>query len=67
VAAAVVPGPQPPADDVLMDHLAARLAPYKRPRRIGLVPSLPMTAGGKLDRAALASQPPVLRPLPSSR
>jgi O-succinylbenzoic acid--CoA ligase len=67
VAAALVPGPQPPADDVLIDHLAARLAPYKRPRRIGLVPSLPMTAGGKLDRAALAAQPPALRPLPSSR
>ena len=65
VAAALEPGPQPPADEVLIDHLAARLAPYKRPRRIGLVPSLPMTAAGKLDRAALAARPPTLRPLPA--
>jgi O-succinylbenzoic acid--CoA ligase len=67
VAAALVPGPQPPADEVLIDHLAARLAPYKRPRRIGLVSSLPMTAAGKLDRTALAALLPALRPLPGSR
>jgi o-succinylbenzoate---CoA ligase len=65
VAAVLVPGPQPPGDEVLIDHLAARLAPYKRPRLIGLVPSLPMTAAGKLDRAALAARPPTLRPLPA--
>ena len=63
VAAALVTGPQPPADDVLLDHLAARLAPYKRPRRIGVVSSLPLTPAGKLDRAALAQLRPTLRPL----
>lgn len=45
-----------PADAAgLADALAARLAPYKRPRRLHLVDQLPRTATGKLvrDRAAL--------------
>jgi O-succinylbenzoic acid--CoA ligase len=63
VAAALVTGPQPPPDQVLVAHLAARLAPFKRPRRIGVVPSLPVTPAGKLDRAALAALLPALRPL----
>jgi O-succinylbenzoic acid--CoA ligase len=63
VAAALVTGPQPPADDVLLDHVAARLAPYKRPRQIGMVSSLPLTPAGKLDRTALAQLRPTLRPL----
>lgn len=67
VAAALVTGPQPLDDNVLMDHLAARLAPHKRPRRIGLVASLPMTPAGKLDRAALAALHPSLRPLTRTR
>jgi O-succinylbenzoic acid--CoA ligase len=63
VAAALVTETQPPADEVLLDHLTARLAPHKRPRRIGVVPSLPLTPAGKLDRAALATLRPTLRPL----
>jgi O-succinylbenzoic acid--CoA ligase len=63
VAAALVTGPQPPPDRVLVEHLAARLAPHKRPRRIGVVPELPLTPAGKLDRAALAALSPSLRPL----
>lgn len=63
VAAALVAGPRPPGDELLIEHLAARLAPHKRPRRIGLVSSLPLTAAGKLDRAALAALAPTLRPL----
>jgi O-succinylbenzoic acid--CoA ligase len=33
--------------------LRSRLAPHQRPRRVALVDSLPLTPGGKLDRAAL--------------
>ncbi len=63
VAAALVTGPQAPGDDALLDHLESRLAPYKRPRRIGVVSSLPLTPAGKLDRAALVALRPGLRPL----
>ena len=35
----------------LATHVAATLAPHKRPRRFVEVDSLPTTAGGKLDRA----------------
>ena len=63
VAAALVAGPQPPDDETLLAHLATRLAPHKRPRRIGYVPTLPHTAAGKPDRLALAALAPALRPL----
>jgi O-succinylbenzoic acid--CoA ligase len=63
VAAALVTGPQPPGDDELIDYLATRLAPHKRPRWIGVVRSLPATPAGKLDRAALATLVTTLRPL----
>lgn len=63
VAAALVAGPEPPSDDALVEHLGERLAPYKRPRRICFVPSLPRTAAGKLDRPALPALAPALRPL----
>jgi len=52
---------------ILPEHLPAflehRLAPHKRPRRLGFLASLPQTAAGKLDRAALAARPPQLREL----
>jgi O-succinylbenzoic acid--CoA ligase len=63
VVAALVHGAQPPSDDDLREHLAAQLAPHKRPRRIVFVPSLPLTAAGKPDRLALEGLVPVLRPL----
>ena len=63
VAAALVAGPQPPSDDALLDHLGQWLAPHKRPRRICFVPSLQITAAGKLDRLALTALVPALRPL----
>jgi o-succinylbenzoate---CoA ligase len=63
VAAALVTGPEPPADETLLDYLAERLAPHKRPRRIGTVASLPLTPAGKPDRAALAALAPSLRRL----
>ncbi|MDO9071721.1 MAG: AMP-binding protein [Rubrivivax sp.] len=63
VAAALVVGPQAPDDEALRAHLATRLAPQKRPRRICFVPALPHTAAGKLDRLALVTMAPAVRPL----
>ena len=63
VAAALVTGREPPDDDALLHYIGTRLAPHKRPRRICFVPSLQVTAAGKLDRAALSSLVPALRPL----
>jgi O-succinylbenzoic acid--CoA ligase len=65
VAAALVVDAPPPADATLVAHLVARLAPYKRPRRVCFVQALPQTAAGKLDRQALASMAGTLRPLQS--
>jgi O-succinylbenzoic acid--CoA ligase len=67
VAAALVAGPQPPGDEVLIDHLAARLAPHKRPRLVAFVAGLPVSPAGKLDRAALPGALADLRPLRSRR
>jgi long-chain acyl-CoA synthetase len=38
--------------DTVLAHAAARLAPYKRPRRLFVVESLPRVANGKVDRPA---------------
>jgi len=43
--------------------LESRLAPHKRPRRLGFLAALPHTPAGKLDRAALSERPPQLREL----
>ncbi len=67
VAAALVTGPRPPSDETLLEHIVARLAPHKRPRRICFVPSLQHTAAGKLDRAALPALAPALRLLRAPR
>jgi O-succinylbenzoic acid--CoA ligase len=53
VAAALV-APTPPADSQLRAHLDRELAPWKRPRKIAYLPSLPTTAAGKIDRLAVA-------------
>ncbi|HSQ72329.1 MAG TPA: AMP-binding protein [Rubrivivax sp.] len=63
VAAALVAGSQAPQDETLIEHLAQRLAPHKRPRHVCYVPALPHTAAGKPDRLALAALAPALRPL----
>lgn len=55
-AAAILP-------DRLPVFLAQRLAPHKRPRRLGFLAELPQTPAGKLDRAALAARPPHLHSL----
>lgn len=52
IAALVVPSARIEPPD-LLQFAAERLAPYKRPREIRLVASLPRTANGKLVRAAL--------------
>jgi O-succinylbenzoic acid--CoA ligase len=44
----------PVGPDVLREHCAARLAPYKVPKQIAVVERLPRTASGKLRRAELA-------------
>ena len=55
VVAALVAAGQPPDDRELATQVAARLAAHKRPRRVFYVASLPHTAAGKPDRAALAA------------
>lgn len=44
--------PAPTADEV-MDYCRARLAPYKKPRRVVFVASLPRNAMGKVQKDAL--------------
>jgi O-succinylbenzoic acid--CoA ligase len=65
VAAALVVDAPAPSDMLIIDHISGRLAPHKRPRRICIVPALPLTSAGKLDRSALASLAGALRPLRS--
>jgi malonyl-CoA/methylmalonyl-CoA synthetase len=58
VAAAVVPRPgRRPASEALVEHCRATLAHHKVPRRWLLLPELPRTALGKVNRAALAALP----------
>jgi O-succinylbenzoic acid--CoA ligase len=63
VAVALVAEKSPPPDATLLDYVNRTLAPHKQPRSICYVQRLPHTPGGKLDRAALASFRPALRPL----
>jgi len=49
----------------LARFLAARLASHKLPRRVCIVPSLPHTGAGKLDRGTLPSLAATLRELPT--
>jgi acyl-CoA synthetase (AMP-forming)/AMP-acid ligase II len=56
--AVVVPAdPAAPPDlAALRDHLAGRVAAYKLPEALRVVPELPLTSGQKVDRRALAAQ-----------
>lgn len=49
---ALVPGQQVD-EQVLIDHVAAQLAGYKKPGRVVFVPEIPKTAVGKLSRKAV--------------
>ncbi len=54
VCAWVVPdGASPPDVDALLAYAAERLAPYKRPRRVQFVDSLPRNSLGKVRRSEL--------------
>ncbi|MCU0940053.1 MAG: AMP-binding protein [Burkholderiaceae bacterium] len=64
VCAALVTDGNVPSPETIAAFLAPRLARHKQPRRLCFVPSLPQTAGGKLDRGALPALAAVLRPLP---
>jgi amino acid adenylation domain-containing protein len=57
VAYLAVSGPQPPVAE-LRDHLARQLPDYMLPSRWVVLPTLPRTAGGKLDRRALPAPDP---------
>jgi O-succinylbenzoic acid--CoA ligase len=55
--------------DRVVSHGAARLSPYKRPRRVALVDRIPVTANGKVDRREVAERAssllrPVIYPAP---
>lgn len=50
--------PDPALKKTLQDHVKATIAPYKYPRAIEFVPSLPRTATGKLQRHLLRGQLP---------
>ena len=47
----------PPAPEALRDTLAATLPGYMVPRRIGVLAALPISVGGKLNRAKLPEMP----------
>ncbi|MEU8399577.1 AMP-binding protein [Nonomuraea sp. NPDC048892] len=47
-------GAVPTAEEII-GHCRAVLAPYKLPRRVVLVPELPVTASGKVDKRALTT------------
>jgi len=63
VAAAIVMYGASIDDSALATFLRTRLAAHKLPRRICLVPALPQTDAGKLDRARLPSLAKLLRRL----
>ena len=44
----------PVTESALAQHAAQHLAPYKRPSQILLVPSMPLTANGKVVKGELA-------------
>lgn len=59
VDAASFPGERP-----LAEHLADKLASYKRPRRLAVVGALPLTSSGKLERSSAPRFEGLLRPFP---
>ncbi len=58
----VVPASERPSTSALAAHLAERLPEYMRPTAIVLLDELPITPGGKIDRARLPAPAGVLAP-----
>ena len=56
VCAALVCQGQGPDDEAVKMHLAARLAGFKRPRRVARLDALSVAGSGKIDRAATAAR-----------
>jgi malonyl-CoA/methylmalonyl-CoA synthetase len=54
VAWVVAEGGEPPAERELIDHVAGRLAPHKRPREVRFLDELPRNAMGKVVKQRLA-------------
>jgi aspartate racemase len=58
LAAYILPHPGPPLTSIeIRDHLLASLPEYMVPAAFAFLDSLPLTANGKVDLAALAAQP----------
>ena len=53
-------GDQPADPQVLRDHLRSELPPYMIPATITVLPAVPLTHNGKLDRAALPDPTPAI-------
>jgi malonyl-CoA/methylmalonyl-CoA synthetase len=53
IVAHVVPAGDPPAERELIDHVAALLAPHKRPREVRFTESLPRNDMGKVQKSRL--------------
>ncbi|WP_232666242.1 AMP-binding protein [Pseudonocardia sp. TRM90224] len=53
IVAFVVPAGEPPQERELIDHVAALLAPHKRPREVRFTESLPRNDMGKVQKAKL--------------
>ncbi len=56
IVAHVVPAGAPPSERELIDHVAALLAPHKRPREVRFTESLPRNDMGKVVKARLPRQ-----------
>lgn len=53
VCAYVVPGSPPPTEIELIEHCRAKIASYKKPRRVVFMSELPKLASGKVDKKML--------------
>jgi malonyl-CoA/methylmalonyl-CoA synthetase len=53
VVAYVVPAGEAPGEKELVDHVAALLAPYKRPREVRFIDALPRNDMGKVQKSRL--------------
>jgi amino acid adenylation domain-containing protein len=57
IVAYAVPNGDPPDTTTLLDHLGDRLPRYMVPAEVVLIPEIPLTPNGKVDRVRLAGPP----------